>query len=249
MSDRQPTIIARMFFEVCGACQNDCAECQHRNMRWRYPNYQLELADLMNFITITRESNYQIYRLTINGIGEPLLWRHFNEGVRLLRASGIVNEIELYTNGQAIETIEPLTWECLTRVQIDAYTSVYPDKQVTPAMFKVWENWHDKIKAHWVGGFRKCVTERHPETMPATCDSPGPMYCDGRIWPWCGAVVFDACALASSDPMALSVPCEVGYMDSYETRKAGELSECDCCNANHALLKAAEGVEHTQKKK
>lgn len=247
MSQRQQTIIGRMFLEVCGACQNNCAECQHSAMRRHYSTYQLGLIELMDFIRITRESNYAVFRLCINGVGEPLLWKHFNEGVRLLRVSGLFQEIEVYTNGQAIETIEPETWECLTRVQIDAYTSVNPEKQTTPAMLKVWEQWHYKIRAYWISGFRKCVTERHPETMPATCESPGPMYCDGRIWPWCGPVVFNSCGIAGSDPFALSVPCEVGYMDGFEARKPGEISECDCCNANKALLLAAGGVEHAQK--
>lgn len=248
MSERQQTIISRMFFEVCGACQNNCAECQHKEMRRRYPDYQLDIPSLMRFIDVTRESNYEIRNLLINGIGEPLMWQHFNEGVRLLHASGVVLKIHLYTNGQAIETIEPETWKCIESVHVNAYTSIHKDRNTPESLLKAGYQWGDKIKAYWVGGFRKSVIDRHPETLPCLCESPGPMYCDGRIWPWCGPVLFDACAIAGTVPMAHSVPCEVGYVDMYSERMQGTFGECDCCNANSTLLKAAAGVDHAQEK-
>jgi hypothetical protein len=236
-------IIPRMFFEVCGDCQNNCDQCQHSAMRAMYAGYQLPLVDVQAFIDATRRSRYYIYHVCINGPGEPLLWTHVNEGVQMLAASGVVSNVSIYTNGQALDRLTHATWQALAGVHVN----VYPGRGADGLVMQAVERYADKIKAVAVGGFRQSLTARVVGSSPCVCESSGPMYLDGRVWPYCGPIMFDACRLVGANPFMFSTPVDVGYMDCWQPdKRIGRMVICEACNANGTLLAAAPCATHRQ---
>lgn len=103
-------VIEQLTLGVCMACEYDCVSCSHQAVRYRFRRYQMSLDEVRAFIRLTEASGYRIEKLHITGPGEPLLWTHFAEGLRLLRASSAIGFIEILSNGLAIERIDPQAW-------------------------------------------------------------------------------------------------------------------------------------------
>ena len=185
---RYSRIIERMHLAACVPCQYDCVDCSHAGMRYKYKGYQLKLADLREFIRFTEESRYLIKVLDLTGPGEPLLWKHLKEGLRLLHHSPAIEKVRIVSNGLALERLDDEDWNHVDRLEFSLY----------PANTKA----QDDLSA--LGSHRAKVGIRNQETfltapmpgeaapIPCNCGCTGPMYFDRKVFFYCGPTVFGA---------------------------------------------------------
>ncbi|KKL26533.1 hypothetical protein LCGC14_2394320, partial [marine sediment metagenome] len=86
-------------------CTRDCPECSQRGFRRSNHGYVASLEAIEKWIGCTKDSGYAPYRSLILTGGEPLLWENLEEGVRLLRESGLGQQVNLFTNGDPSELV------------------------------------------------------------------------------------------------------------------------------------------------
>lgn len=82
-------------------------------MRYQFRNYHLPLDELAEFLRVTEESGYFIERLDLTGPGEPLLWKHLREGLKLIRSSKAIGSINVVTNGLELSRLDEVSWACI----------------------------------------------------------------------------------------------------------------------------------------
>lgn len=133
--------------EVQSFCQNDCEMCAHGDQRKAFPEYQLSLEDLHNFLNATQKSGYYIDNLRIHGPGEPLLWKFFNQGVQMIKESDVVGTIFVATNGIFLKNISDTAWDCIDEMRVSIYESFNHYK----ILEHVQNKFHTKIKINRVG--------------------------------------------------------------------------------------------------
>lgn len=202
--------IAILSVATCNACQNTCEHCAHQGIRDDDPGYHMPLEQLAELLDHFARRGIRAGLLSFCGPGEPLLWRHFNEGVRMAARSGVADRVEITTNAKALDRIEEDVWPLLNPV----YVSQYEDMPRLPKRPNIVVR--DKTE------FAALDEARLPVNMVRPCACPGATFYKGRVYPHCGPVVFDAlrrsgrtvadCSvpLADYDPAAvpvLSLPC------------------------------------------
>jgi hypothetical protein len=180
----------------CNACQNRCEHCAHQGIRDDDPAYQMQLSEVAALISRFREIDCRAKLLSIAGPGEPLLWKHFNEAVRWLFASGIADKIETTTNGKLLNIINEDVWPMLSPV----YISVYEDTLDQAILIKH----RDRITMRDKGTFMFIDQTKLPAAI-GPCGCPGVTYYKGRIYHYCGPVCFDAFRRANVDHAKCSV--------------------------------------------
>lgn len=239
-------VIERLTLGVCTACEYDCVSCSHQAIRYRFRRYQMSLDEVRTFIRLTEASGYRIETLHLTGPGEPLLWAHFTEGLRLLRASSAIGFIEIFSNGLAIERVDPQAWAAFDRL----WVSLYPESlHLRPVLETLRERYPGKLRIRPTEVFRPPVPEGARLPVPCACDCPGPMVFNGRVFYFCGPPVFDAAAAAGVDLLAdasmsgplcedyLHPPARRGLLAAVDRRrKTGNHELCRTCfaNLNHA---------------
>lgn len=190
---RHEKVILHLTLQVCSPCQNDCEHCAHGAMIGVDLGYQLSLHDLRAFIAHTRASRYYVENLWITGPGEPTLWRHFDEGIRLLHDSGVIGRICVTSNGQSLDRVDHGTWRFVSRLAISVYASGEYARQAPHleaarrAGCEVEERVRDNFRALPTGGA--------PDALPAVCTCPGPMVYGDRVYYHCGPTGFEAARL------------------------------------------------------
>jgi len=192
--------IPLMSIASCNACQNHCENCAHQGMRDEDPAYQMGMEDVEALISRFKTLDCKIELVSICGPGEPLLWRHFNAAVRLLASSGIARRIESTTNGRALHVIAEDVWGLLTPVPISVYESP-PDRAIL-------ERHPGRYVLTPKNVFWSVDASRIPVSAFAKCGCPGAMLYKGRVYPYCGPVLFDACLRSKTDHRTFSVPLE-----------------------------------------
>jgi organic radical activating enzyme len=245
---RYKKTVSRMLFEVCSACQNTCEHCAHKVLRSTYQGYQLSLEDLKKFIYYTKKSRYHIGRLSIHGGGEPLLWKHFNEGIKLLHKSRLINWIDVTSNGQLLHKITPETWGYIDEMII----STYPPFDELPLLKKLQNKYGDKIKIAKMDGFVSLPKKKYENTLPCECVCAGPMFIKDKVFLFCGPPLFNALKLMDVDVFDNSWLYSFmgkNYLDKWDPKKTGNLKFCEYCWANNTILNQLEPAKHRQTSK
>lgn len=211
-------------------------------MMERFHGYQLSLDQVDEFIQQTRRSRYFIRELHIHGMGEPLLWKHFNVGVQRLAHSGIIGRILVISNGQLLDRIEAATWRDIYLLAVDVYPNM-------PHALRIEEAAHlhpGQVHINRITTFCLRVTNRHPHTIPCRCGCPGPMYADGRIFFQCGPGMFEAARLTGENPMDLAHPIGPDYLKEFDQHEIGCMALCEYCNSNTRIETTR--IPHTQRR-
>lgn len=217
--------------EVCGLCQNQCAFCAHSGMLSAYKGYQLTISELKKFIDCTKISGYYFSRIDMHGIGEPLLWDYFDEGVNLLKKSGIGEKIVVTTNGLLLDKIKDQAWEDIDLLEI----SIYPDYPQRNLLKDKKEKYKDKIKVNLYTEFRAKPVWKYRNKIPCYCTCYGPMFVKDKIFLYCGPPVFDAAKLSNIDIFKchdLYVEVKPDYLESFDETRIGNIKLCNYCVAN-----------------
>jgi hypothetical protein len=206
-------VIERLTLGVCTACEYDCESCSHQAIRYRFRRYQMSLDEVRTFVRLTEASGYRIEHLHITGPGEPLLWSHFAEGLRLLRVSKAIGFIEILSNGLAVERIPSDAWRSFNRLLV----SLYPETaHLRPVLDALLERYPATLRVRQADAFRPPVPPGAVLPIPCACDCPGPMVFNGRVFYFCGPPVFDAAVRAGVDLLedsSMSGPLCEGYLE------------------------------------
>jgi organic radical activating enzyme len=171
-------------FYVCSPCQNNCRSCQNEELRISYKNYQLSINELNRFIYYTKKSNYYYCKIIIQGVGEPTLWDHFNEGIKLLHDSGITTSIIVYSNGISVDNIEEETWQYLDIVRFSIFPHTKNKDHLDVLRRKYGE--HKIIYANY-DSFVGSIDKRYVGTTPCRCLCPGPSFIKDKVFFYCAA--------------------------------------------------------------
>lgn len=223
-----------MMMEVCGACQNDCPYCAHSGMISAYKGYQLSIKELESFIQCTLKSGYFFETIHVHGIGEPLLWKHFNTGIKLLKEAGIAGNIIVTTNGLSSDRIKDETWEYIDVLNV----SLYENCSNRGNLKELADRHKGKVNLVPPSGFRTKPTKRYLTTLPCPCLCSGPMFVKDKIFLHCGPPVFDAAILSGIDIFSsrdLYVELAPHYLEKFEENKIGNIVLCNCCWANENI--------------
>ena len=216
-------------FEVCSACQFDCALCAHHGLKSIDPRYHMSMEQLENFIIATEESDY-VADLFMHGPGEPLLWKHLTEGLTRLRASKAIGTITVNSNGLLLPKVTHIL-ELVDHVRI----SLYPESKMELVQHpKVIYNPHPYF-----------VNKQFPAAIPCTCLCSGPMIYKDLVFPECGPPLFDAVERMGKgkDPLSFGVKLAPHYAD--RPKISGNFPECAYCWSNSNCGYAVE--EHSIK--
>jgi hypothetical protein len=202
-------------FEVCSACQFDCALCAHQGLRAIDPRYHMSMEELETFIRFTEESDY-VVDLYMHGPGEPLLWKHLTEGLTRLRASKSVKNISVVSNGVVLKKVLHIL-DLVDSVHI----SLYGDAKKEIDHPKVIYNAHPFF-----------LNKLYPAPVPCTCLCSGPMIYKDLIFADCGPPLFDAVKKmpGARDPLSFGVKLGPHYADA--PKISGTFAECAYCWAN-----------------
>lgn len=217
--------------EVCGSCQNKCIFCTHSGMISAYGEYQLEIKELEKFIDYTKNSGYFFEIMHVHGIGEPLLWNHFDEGMKLLKESDIAGKIIVTTNGLLLDKIRDETWQYIDLLSV----SVYPNCPKQSLLKEKKDKYEDKIKIVPSTLFRAKPMRGYHNKIPCYCICHGPMFVKDKIFLYCGPPVFDAAKLSGMDIFQchdLYVEIKPNYLESFDEKKIGNIKFCNYCCAN-----------------
>jgi len=224
-------IIKQMKFEVVGSCQNHCFSCAHDDMISTYKGYQLSLEELSHFVDCTKVSDYFIEVLHIHGIGEPLLWKHFNTGVKVLKESGSIGKIIVYTNGYLMDRIDDTGWTSIDSVVV----SLYPGYKNIALLNELKNKYNDKIYINHARTFNAKLLKGYINRIPCFCGCSGPMFVKDKLFRYCGPPVFDAAKLMGIsifDQHNLYLEMRPNYLDDYDEKKIGNMELCNYCWAN-----------------
>jgi hypothetical protein len=215
----------KMYMEVCSPCQYRCTNCLHSGAIQAHPGYNLSLDQLRTWISATQRSGYFFREVWINGPGEPLLWRHLDAGLQMLRDSGVCGAIIIVSNGQAMGRVSAATWHNIDLMFYDVYPADTAKRSLPES----------RIYRMPVAAFRSRVTGRMVGTIPAKCICHGPMLLGGRVWLHCGPVMWDAARLAGADPVAGSVEVAPDYLRGYDQASIGAMPLCEYCDGNETI--------------
>jgi hypothetical protein len=193
----------------------------------------MSLEQLDKLIQCTQESEYRFASISIHGPGEPLLWKYFNEGMKAIHDSQLFGKIKITSNGLMIDKITPESWEYIGIMKL----SIYPESETKDKHSELIRSLVDKygtqkIRPTNMDYFRVASDEIRP--IPGTCVCDGPMYYDGKIFPYCGPPAFNAAKAAGVDWETypdLYTELKVGYMETPKY-KAGNFDLCKTCWAN-----------------
>ena len=218
---------------ACNACQLHCEHCAHRGLLSDDPGYQMPLEDISTLLNRMWGTNTQVDIFMLNGPGEPLLWRHFNDAVRMLRLSQLGCQIKVVTNGLRLNIIAEDVWPMLDRVCISTYGQ--------PLDASLIARHAERIEYLAGKAFLTVVPGSLPVASPTFCSCCGPLYYKRHIFPHCGPPMFEAARLAGMDPFLCggASPLEQWSPDAMPRINL----PCAWCWANGAVPKV--NVENT----
>jgi hypothetical protein len=243
-------IVERMHLAVSIPCQYDCLSCSHGAMRYKFSGYQLPLAHLEEFIYYTEVSRYKIRKLHLTGPGEPLLWVHLKQGLRLLKGCAWIEEIHLISNGLNLNKIDSEMWTNIDRISISLYPSFNKWDRLNLAL----RSYTAKIKLSRIESFRALPSKGQTAPIPCRCDCTGPMVFDQKVFFYCGPTIFGAAESKGADvydfpsmytnigpdylerslsPRELVLDSSSNYMIEVDReKKTGSYELCKYCFAN-----------------
>ena len=214
-------------------CTRDCPECSQRGFRTWGTGYELSLDELAQWIQCTKASGYPRYRSVILTGGEPLMWEHLEEGARMLRESGVGQQLNLFSNGDCVDRVTDGLMESLSTLRLSHYGNN------TSAIKRLKERY----------GARVAVVQRQrhfpipkklagDEVLPAECGCQGPALMGSRVY-GCAMLVTVANELGIDLAEYPESQCalQVGYLELLAGFPRTRHDCCRGCIGNLALRK------------
>ncbi len=211
-------------FFVTAKCTRDCPECSQRGFRRSNHGYVASLEAIEKWIGCTKDSGYAPYRSLILTGGEPLLWENLEEGVRLLRESGLGQQVNLFTNGDPSELVTDSLMDSLSTLRISHYGD---NSESIARLKKRYGSLVDVAQRQRHYPIPKTLTGR--SVLPARCGCEGPALLGGRVY-GCSMLVTVADELGLDLAAYPESHCklQVGYL---ELLAGFPRTLHDCCRA------------------
>jgi len=220
---------AQMLFLVTGACNMACPHCAQGWWRKDYINYHMTPDEIKTICRRTRELGLHFAQALIMG-GEPALWKHLEEGCRVIRESGLFDEIHIYTNYKDVDPLINLFDKGLADLAI-----VQTVNMSIEGVRKLWEKHAVKIRitnqpSHWV----------HPDkpvegTLPAACGCDQITVFDGRMYSCPGAYHNTKRMGWDIDNPRLWVNIEDDWYSYFMKMDRYSIAACSVCLANSKM--------------
>ena len=222
-------------------CQNRCKECITHHAMADHAGYQMTIEQVKALLQTLKQGRYWIAEVHLNGLGEPTLWKNFNEGIQLLGKSQNIGRISVVTNGKSLHLVDKKTCKYIHVFMLSAYPG--PELDGITATLKakgapMMNMPRDK--------FYYLPRRHYPGTIPTKCICPGPMYLDGNIMLHCGAPNLYACKLAGATPNL--VPCVNGWGENFQKHLQGNMPICEYCPANQRIIDQSESFTYENQK-
>lgn len=83
--------------KVTSDCEKLCSWCPVKSWMNSNKGYHLSLDHVRDLVKYSKESGYHWQFIMFSG-GEPMLWENIIEGSRIIKESGITNQLITYTN-------------------------------------------------------------------------------------------------------------------------------------------------------
>ena len=238
-SDR---IINRIFLEVCSLCQYGCKFCTHEEMKKIYKGYSLTLEELDRFLYYTKKSRYYLREVCLHGPGEPTLWEHLNEGIKILYDSDVVGGISIVSNGVSIENIKEETVEYMYKIHI----SDYPCSKENERLISLQKRFPEKISINDRKIFKEFLDRAHLGTIPCECICHFPALIGDKVF-FCGGGAFSAAALKGVSIFDChEVYSYIGenYLKDFEQCDIRNYDLCQYCSYNKSIRKHLKEHKH-----
>ena len=229
----------RICLEVCSDCQYNCMNCGHGSFKSIYKNYHMSIHELNRFLYYTEKSNYHIREVLLHGPGEPTLWKHLNEGIKILYESDVIGDIYISTNGVSLDRIKEETFKYIDKIRI----SVYPDAKENDIIGYLQQRFPEKIELEVMNRFTSLPNREYPNSIPCRCSCPIPFFIEDKIF-YCGGSVFDAAKLKGVDIFG----CHEVYTELkenyFDNISVGNFDLCKYCVLNSNIGKQLKSYPH-----
>jgi hypothetical protein len=197
------------------------------------PRYEMSLDEVRNFINISEKSNYRL-NLIICG-GEPLLWRHLEEGIELLNQSSITNRILIFSNVMNISRVNQNVIDGITELRVSQYES---NKENMDFLCK---EYGDKIRVVDRRGFFQQPKEPMQDVLPCDCLNQEHLYTNGKVYGCAHGAAINGGKDVTENGVELYIPLQEGYLSKMAGIRLAQAEElCTRCSSNakiRAVLK------------
>lgn len=208
-------------------CNLKCKECIMGNLMKACPNYEISIEEIRNLVEISESSGYSFF-FTLSG-GEPTLWSHLSEGIRILRNSSICIGIEIFTNAINISSFNKDVVSMLDIIRVSQYSQNAKNIKILK------EKCGNKINIVNRTEFWPNPTMPIANSLPPKCLYDKSWYFNGNVY---------ACAHSQSliytNPCFLHAklcqPLKIGFLDGLEEIKKQQSSAvCTFCISNQKV--------------
>jgi hypothetical protein len=162
---------------VTSRCTRRCPECSQRGLQQAFPDYELTMGQLEEWIRCTQQSGYRKYTSVILTGGEPLLWPHLEEAVEMLAASEVAEQINVFTNGDRAEAVTDAMMASISTLRISHYGD---NKSAIGDLKKRYG--HKVVAVPRQRHFRLPQKLSGPEVLPADCQCQGPALIGSTVY-------------------------------------------------------------------
>lgn len=191
----------------------------------------MSLDEVGTFIQFTKDSEYAPFESIIISGGEPLLWGNLEEGVKLLKESGLAKRLNIFSNGINGQIVTPELLGNITTLRLSKYAgnadmlSDLVDRFGTGHINVVDRTNHTPIPTVPLEG-----------VLPAKCGCEGYALCDGVMYacPMVPAVAKEIRSQISDFPETYQPlwPC---WAESLAEFDRGNHVLCRACIGNHRV--------------
>lgn len=209
---------------VTSKCNLHCDECVMGKLMRYTAGYEMSLEELDAFLDISKRSNY-MFNIIICG-GEPLLWKHLNEGAKRIYQSGVANKIFIFSNAINIKQATPDVMQYVDEIRISRYDSN------TKNCKKLTDLFQNKVRIVERREFWHLPTNFIKDTLPVECVTPENLYMKGKVFacPHSGSVNNGKDEL--DDGTKLYVPLQLNYLDHMDGILKQQERLCMKCISN-----------------
>lgn len=241
---------------VTGLCSGGCEFCSVQPWMDCNYSYHMSLKEVDDFIYYSRLSNYKFKRIGIIG-GEPLLWKHQREGLKVLYEANIAESIRITSNGliinernkELLDSILPYIHE----LKISKY--IGNEKNIKFALKNL-----PKEKIKIVTQIDRFVTptEFISNSLPADCgcrvfsvskgrvDACSPVRTMGYLPPESNPITLktEGFIILEDEADKYSTELRKNYLDHFKTMDRFSQPYCQACIANAKIHKKVRIVEN-----
>lgn len=219
---------------VTSKCNLHCQQCVMGKFMRENAKYEMSIPELQDFLDITKRSGY-VFNMIVCG-GEPLLWRHLEEGMKLIHESGVANRILIFSNVIDISRVTDEVMKYTTQLRVSRYESNEKNTKELIARYP------DKIRVVERREFCELPTEPVPGSLPSLpddCLTPENLFMKDKIFACPHVASVNGGKDTLDDGTKLYVPLQIGYMDGMKQILEKQKHLCMKCISNKKIRRNA----------